>query len=339
MNKEIRKMYTISKAILIVLVVFAHATRMYTDVGAFSPVRQSEVLKNVTTFIYQFHMPVFMCVSGAIYGYGIDSGKYEKYFKFVGQKFKRLIIPYLFVGILIVVPTVKYTGLDNKTFLNQVLYNIILAKDNRHLWYIIALFWIFVLCGLFRKVLRRDSIIIFGIVFVVAYVLRRYAYLVNVLALGSALTYFIYFIMGIYFNKVLNKLMKKGIKWNKYRFLVYILLGLSGAAMVLNVYSKFCKDLVAAGFGMVFVFALSFILTCEDKSGRADKIWAHIGRSSYGVYLFHPMIIYILYYFLHQKNIEPWVCASVVAALSWGVSEILIWIIRKIPGLKVLIGE
>ena len=88
--------YDMAKILTTLLVVLAHATRMYTTTGAIHPINKSLLLANVTEYIYQFHMPLFILLSGCIYDYCLTKGRYKANINFLIGKARRLLIPYLF---------------------------------------------------------------------------------------------------------------------------------------------------------------------------------------------------------------------------------------------------
>ena len=96
--------YDAGKAVAIVLVVLAHVTRWYTGQGVNTPIQSSRPLALLTEYIYMFHMPLFIFVSGCVYGICIDKGKYKDNVKFLLNKIRRLLIPYYIWGILVVAP-------------------------------------------------------------------------------------------------------------------------------------------------------------------------------------------------------------------------------------------
>lgn len=62
------QIYDIVKLLVTFLVVIGHCTKMYSSQGIITPLCKSQSLEQITNFIYSFHMPVFMCVSGCVYG-------------------------------------------------------------------------------------------------------------------------------------------------------------------------------------------------------------------------------------------------------------------------------
>ena len=153
------KRYDILKVFTTFLVVFAHASRMYTGQGVVTPLNGSAILMHCTWFIYSFHMPLYMCVTGMVYGLCIDDlGKYANTIDFIKSKVKRLIIPYLFWGIFYVAPIIIGFGFNKQSYAKYCIDGILLANDSRHLWFILTLFFIFVICAVYRRIFKEVQV-------------------------------------------------------------------------------------------------------------------------------------------------------------------------------------
>ena len=61
---ETSELFNRIKVLTTLLVVIAHAARMNTERGAFHPLQQSLLLAGVANYIYSFHMPLFIFISG-----------------------------------------------------------------------------------------------------------------------------------------------------------------------------------------------------------------------------------------------------------------------------------
>lgn len=61
-------------------------------------------------------------------------------------------------------------------------------------------------------------------------------------------------------------------------------------------------------------------------------------KNGFGIYLFHPMIIYVLYVWLGQRDIQPWVLCIGITAAAYLASDYLTRLLRRCR-LGVLIGE
>ena len=145
--------YDAIKFVATFLVVLAHASRMYTGTGVVIPYNASDGLDHLTNIIYSFHMPLYMSVSGMVYALCIhDYQKYQDTARFLKNKAIRLLIPYLFFGICYVAPVMCLLGFTDQSYLRYCWDGIVLAHNNRHLWYILALFEVFVVCGAVKAV-------------------------------------------------------------------------------------------------------------------------------------------------------------------------------------------
>ena len=127
-----------------VMVVFAHSAIMYSGVGIVTPKIPSEFFKFLSWYLASFLMELFMLLSGIIYGICLKRPNGYIGLSMIISKFKRLMIPYYLTGILYVAPIIIYFKITKESFLEYLIKGIFLAKNNRHLWYLLALFDIFI---------------------------------------------------------------------------------------------------------------------------------------------------------------------------------------------------
>lgn len=151
-----------------------------------------------------FHMPLFIFVSGCVYGICIDKGKYKNGFRFLVNKARRLLIPYYLCGLLIVSPLMVGLGFAHSSYPHYALKSIILAQDGRHLWFIFTLFMLFVIAMIIRSViLRYDGITSMVISIAGALLFFVSPYVGYTLQLANICKYFIFFMAGVYVNHYL----------------------------------------------------------------------------------------------------------------------------------------
>ena len=109
MNNLVKNNRTISldiaRAITIILVVIGH----------YIPDNSPNWYVVFHRFIYSFHMPLFLFISGFIY---MQTLKKESYFTFVIRKVKRLMIPYFTTSFLVI--TIKLLSSSNASLENPV---------------------------------------------------------------------------------------------------------------------------------------------------------------------------------------------------------------------------
>lgn len=93
-------------------VVLGHVLRMYSDAASF-PQPGTWITSNLCILLYSFHMPLFISVSGAVYGICVRCGKYKNWEGFFIKKIKRLLLPYFLFGLFVLAPCLKFVGLTN----------------------------------------------------------------------------------------------------------------------------------------------------------------------------------------------------------------------------------
>lgn len=145
------------RVLAIILVIVGHATRMFTNNGVYYGTLPSiRFFEIVTTIIYSFHMPLFMMLSGYVYGICTGkSGYYNKLVPFFRKKSLRLLLPYYFWGLFYVAPVMVLISITPMTYLCYVKSGILLGVDSRHLWFLFALFGIFALVQSARLLVNR----------------------------------------------------------------------------------------------------------------------------------------------------------------------------------------
>ncbi len=105
----------------------------------------------VRQFIYGFHMPLFVMLSGALFFLSSEKIEYKGW---VIRRAKRLLIPYFSTGLLLYLPVrlvVGYYGTNNSfSIIKEFLCDLIIGRDINYLWYLIMLFEVSALFGVLR---------------------------------------------------------------------------------------------------------------------------------------------------------------------------------------------
>ncbi len=319
-TKQLRgNTYGLLKALVVPLVILAHITVMYTADGAFHCARSDNFLVALSAYIYSFHMPVFFMLSGCVYGLCIRAGKYRKPGQFLLKKAKRLLVPYVLYGVLIVVPVVYLCGLDGKSIPLAWLQDIGLAIQPRHLWYVFVLFEIFVLTVPLRESCEKHplTVLLFSAVVCAAAVLLLPKEGNNYLQYRNLLTYQLYFFFGVWLDRAFDKLREwtLRLKW------LWILLPLAQASCpyVCNVCPQ-CKVLYGL-LGCVWVLCGAILLNEYLPRLGKSRFIRSLGDCGYGIYLLHPMMVYGIFFFARNWNVHPLLLTLAVfvtvTAVSW----------------------
>lgn len=113
----------------------------------------------VTTFIYTFHMPLFIALSGFLFEMQLKKGKYKELKKLVVNKFRRLLIPYFIVWMLWNLPIKYISGYYNEKSFSDIMMQI-LFPDSVYLWFLISLFCAFIIVFLLKKQINSKKIVL-----------------------------------------------------------------------------------------------------------------------------------------------------------------------------------
>lgn len=89
--------------------------------------------------------------------------------------------------------------------------------------------------------------------------------------------------------------------------------------------------------GILLLYIASIMFSQIEKNTNSI-LFKLIDKNNFGLYLFHPMIIYIMFYNIKELNIHPWVSILLVFISSTIISIVLTEFMRAI-GLKKFIGE
>lgn len=136
----------IAKALCIILVVIGH----------YCPEGCPEWWRAINRFIYSFHMPLFMFASGFVYIATKRDG--ERYGVFIMKKIKRLMIPYFVVSAIVIgikLLTESHVYVENPKTVMSFVKMFYYPEAGFFLWFIWALWWMFVIVPVFKTKQQR----------------------------------------------------------------------------------------------------------------------------------------------------------------------------------------
>ena len=105
MIKVDRNYIDFCKVLLTLLVVLGHVFKMYSPETVIDTGIECSLLKILYRWIYTFHMPAFILLSGFVFQECKNYGKYADFIPFLKNKFRRIMVPYLSFATLLVLPT------------------------------------------------------------------------------------------------------------------------------------------------------------------------------------------------------------------------------------------
>lgn len=187
MNKIINKEISFLQAIGIILVVLGHSGKH---------------IPYLTKWIYSFHMPLFMFISGYLFNYNISGYK-----DFFIKKTKRLLVPYFIISTIAYIPkyllgrfAMRPLVFSFKGYLNGFLY----PENNPIIffWFLPTLFFIMLISLFLLRCLKSKNTFYILLIggFILAVVSKKY---ISIKLLGTSIVlyYFLFFTFGIFYRK------------------------------------------------------------------------------------------------------------------------------------------
>ena len=323
------------KIIGVLLVVIGHCTSIYTGGWVFTSPVNSPIYGLIASYVYTFHVPMLVFVSGAIYYYcRINKEKYSSIKSLIINKFKRLILPFLFVGIIYSIPIKYIIGMtEGNIFIN--IKSFILGSNTGHLWYLLMLFDIFIIFYLYEKFIlnRKYSIVLNLILFSILYISS--GFFTNIFQINRAIQYSIFFYLGYEFFRSKDKLILKLEKLKSKSILIMtpVLITISLVLILVSkmklsniMLSKFFSliNVVIAIICITICYLIVYLINNRMKNiiikEKIDKLINIIGKYSFSIYLLHEPIIFIILYFIANKYISPNILVMVCLSISISVS-------------------
>lgn len=154
------------------------------------------------------------------------------------------------------------------------------------------------------------------------------SYLVHNMLFSNIFQYLIYFYLGYLLMWNLHYLNFIKTNWFIISSITFIII----SSAFIGSYTR----LITAILGTIMCFGLSLRLNAVLNT---DNTIIHgLKKNSYGIYLFHPMIIYLIFFYLTQYIVNPYLGVLLLFIFAFGISYALTSGVRKV-GLGFMIGE
>jgi len=353
------------RLMIVTFVVMHHLAVTYSGFGSWYYVEAPhlDILSTIWfAFYLSFQQGYFMGLMFMIAGYFVG-GSYDRkgFGRFVGERFKRLIIPSL-IYMVAITPFIELVELDNK----PASFSIIdFLSGTGVMWFTVALFFFSLTYGLARLIVRRPTsgsdrkqleptlakaAILILIISVFAYLIRI-VQPIGTSILNMQLCYFasyiVLFIVGIiaYRSNLFAKISyRTGKRWLisgiALGFVAWLPLaivvtesgniaalygGLTWQSAAYSVWESFVA--VAMSIGLIAVF--------REKFNDQSKLVKTLSDNSLAVYMFHPLIIIPVTLLLSPIALYPivkWFILCIMCVpLCFAATH---FVFRKIPLLK-----
>jgi len=277
-------------------------------------------------------LTTFVFLSGFLYGYlYIEKNKYRNAMSFLTNKSRRLLIPYFFWGIIMVIslPAVHVSWIN-------------LFTGIAHLWFLLMLFELFIIIMLLnmigigeRSSKNIDCIIVLLSLFLI-YIWKNYSNHHHFLGMESTLHYLPSFLIGFYYAKynhikIINSLI---ITLSLFCFGLFLLILLS--------YLDFEDSSTLYRIPAIIVT----ISTIEYAKQFPSRFWqssiiSSLDKNSMGIYIFNQFVVFILLLipdFNHYLCYHPYWGVFFIFTISLTIPWLLANLFNRVKYLSFLIG-
>lgn len=330
---------TFIKVILMILVVLYHSSAFWTKswLDVISVQNDSIFLNVFSRWLNSIHVYGFTLVSGYIFKYMINKGKYTNFKIFLNNKLKRLIVPYIFVTTIWVAPISSIIfSLDKK----DLFYKYVLCINPSQLWFLWMLFFVFIIARWLRNIINND--IYAALICIVSYSIGLVAgkILPNIFCIWTSFRFLTFFIIGMKINEKLD------MKLKNISIYFYIVLHTALFIIVTLIASKtgIIYSLLNLGFTylMNITGSLMAFYVLRDLSTKFDwqnsKSFNKLSDKTMIIYLFHQQVIYFTIILLNGK-IPPLLNMLVNFITAMLISYIISVLLLKNKTTRMLIGE
>lgn len=238
-------------------------------------------------FIYTFHMELFFVLAGAVY-YCSD------YKKFMVKKVKRILVPYIFFGIItLLLKAFGGAAINGVESTGEGIIKFLFRGGNY--WFLYVLFILFAIYPWIEKLLKTwQAEAIFALAVLI---LRQFTIVTDYLAIRNLLYYLPYFVAG---RLLFHKIYKEGNTSNiskRTRFVILII----GIVVFLVIDQAEIRSEIEFGTILSFIRAIAIIAVLyilveilarrNGSQGIVYKFIQDCGKYSLQLYLFNGFLL------------------------------------------------
>lgn len=318
----------ILRGIAAVFVVLGHCIITYPV--DFSAVSWCETL---SYWINSFHMPMFFVLAGCVY-------KCTDYGKYIEKKVIRILVPYLFFGMLTVL--LHYFG---GAFINGDPVPVTdgikdLLFYGREIWFLYLIFLTYLIYPLLEKILVNDAVkLAFSALLII---INEFVHLPKLLSLAKWVQFLPYFILGTMLKKYVIRFGKVSVL----KKIISVFAGIGFAALLGFVDYRTGKTYEFLDYFRAFsiMLALLGIVTLpernEEKLNPVDRFLCKCSEYSLQFYLFQAYVITVLRFVFCSvlKMKEPLILVPIFFIIMMAACFAGCEISRRIPVVSTLCG-
>lgn len=329
-----------AKTVLMLSVVLCHSAAFYGGnwFSVCSLSQPNEVLGLLSSWLGTFHVEGFTLISGYIY-YHIKFEKdgYRDFGKYIGNKFQRLLVPYIAVSIFWVIPI---ASIFYSYSLIEVVRKFLLGESPAQLWFLLMLFNVFVIYdSIVAKFNWGGQSLVVIVFFLAGVALGKFC--PNVFQILTSMRYLLYFHIGCilrrkYPNLQAHSMLKYGVVFLVVNLSLFAIINIDiqlsdSMTKVINLIGKTFCDVSGA------IMAFLLLSWLASKVYQQNKLSQTLITLSFPIYLFHQQIICILLWNF-STMVNPYIMCVINFLCSILVSYCMGKVLMKHKATRYLIG-
>ena len=276
-------------------------------------------------YIYTFHMPLFIFISGFLIRYsyhGVNDTK--EYWQYVYKKIKKFLPAYLAVGCLCI-------GLSKEHFsfyhyIKEVAILLIspLESEAVFLWYIYLLMIYYAISPLIIPLLRKKRLIL-----LLSFILPWLPIQNNYFCIDYFCKFTQYYVIGMACAEYLYDIRFER-KWAGMAMMLFVIFSI----VHFNIIYTPVLEYALSWLGIPSVFYLSYLI--KKRSSWMTLALAYISKHCFGIYLLHMFFVQSLFLLLYEYGITldtttaiayiilSTVCSIIQSSICWlAINQIL----------------
>ena len=272
---------SILRILSIVIVVFFHAYgMMYADHFPSTKDIYYSLYYTINQCIFiNIGMPVFVFISGYLFQHQLINNKYTSFSFLLKRKFVRVIIPYLFFGVIMMATTGYFHPIE------------LLSGEYWHLWFLPMIFWCFIVSFWINKAIRKKYylyIILLIIAFFLSLIDLQIAHILGIYPISI---WYCWFLLGavcyIYQDKICAYISRHHL------WIPLLIVYLVPAILSPTPYGERTWYSVLSQIAIVMCVWWFVHSRSSDTLSKFD-FTANLSKYSFGVYIFHNWIAFLL---------------------------------------------
>lgn len=280
------------RALAIIAVILIHVTGLMLSYSTFNTKVYMQSL--MVNQLARFSVPAFIALSGI--GISISYKKDQGYFKFLGHRLYKVVPRYIVWCII-------YICIINKSFnISSAVSDILHGTAFYHLYFVPLIVEFYIIFPFVYKFIGSKSSLILNFIITMFILIGLHNYvfpssLESFLDRKNMIDWIFYFSFGAFIGNNRNLFTEKIHKFRKVICIAFVLV-VFGFIYEIIINTRMTKNIdytttfLRPSVLIYSVILILFIFSINWKNNLFMKIVQYISKSSYGIYLSHPLILY-----------------------------------------------